>query len=124
MDDIKQHIKLIDHTLYAVLGIALTAAVVGLGAVVMQEKRQEFSDTVRTFEIVWAGKSGKSGKVVLRNTETNQVTDKLSIGSCSTDRVNRIKIGSKWDVHEVVYVYPESKRYVTDYAGLRAICPK
>lgn len=114
----------VDLAIGLLLGGLVAVALAFCIGIAMQEKPVVHSDVVRGFEIVSANKSGKSSRVVLRDLASGRTTDALSIGSCNREDVERIKIGSKWDVHVVTYVLPKAQEYYIRHEGLNAICPR
>ena len=104
----------------------LLAAVILLGtftltgceeAKLLSEKR-----TVMVVESVRLS-SKSSSKVDLREVESGYVWRDQRLG-CSRSYARNVKVGSKWDVVEQAYVYPESKRYFSRLVGTEAICDK
>lgn len=88
------------------------------------EKREVFGERRVTMEVVSVYLTTKSNsRVNLREVNTGYVWKDQSL-SCSRERAAKVKIGSKWDVTEMTYVYPESKRYSTALVGTSAICTK
>ncbi|WVS24573.1 membrane protein [Pseudomonas phage Psxphi15] len=67
--------------------------------------------------------SKSNSKVTLREVESGYVWKNQSL-SCSRSRASNVEVGSKWDVVERVYVYPESQRYFSRLVGVDAICTK
>ncbi|ATN92853.1 putative anti-sigma factor [Pseudomonas phage PPSC2] len=67
--------------------------------------------------------SKSNSKVNLREVESGYVWKDQRL-SCSRSRASNVEIGSKWDVVEQAYVYPESQRYFSRLVGVDAICTK
>ncbi|QNO00641.1 hypothetical protein QGX17_gp075 [Pseudomonas phage phiPsa381] len=67
--------------------------------------------------------SKSNSKVTLREVESGYVWKDQRL-SCSRPRARNVVIGSKWDVVEQAYVYPESQRYFSQLVGVSAICDK
>lgn len=86
-------------------------------AKLMSEKR-----TTIVVESVYLTSKSNS-KVTLREVESGYVWKDQRL-SCSRSRARNVVIGSKWDVVEQAYVYPESQRYFSRLVGTDAICTK
>lgn len=104
-----------------VLTAVLIAATISLAGceypVVIGEKRV-------AMEVVDVKLRSKSNsKVTLRELESGYVWEDQRL-SCSKSRARNVLIGSKWDVVEERYEYPESKRSFSRLAGVSAICDK
>lgn len=75
-----------------------------------------------TVEVTHVKLTSKSNsKVDLRDVKTGKGYwgERLS---CSRSKAQNVVIGSKWDVTEIDYVLPESKRYYSELVGTKAIC--
>ena len=68
-------------------------------------------------------RSKTNSKVNLREVESGYLWQDQRL-SCSRSRAGNVKIGSKWDIVEQAYVYPESQRYFSRLVGTDAICTK
>lgn len=86
------------------------------------EPREVFSDTVATYRLLHV-QPPKHVYVDLQNIKTGQVYRHQYVNK-HCNRWKELKIGSLWDIHEVVYRYPESNRFSTQLVGLYAICPR
>lgn len=103
------------------LTIGLVVATLALGgceeAKLLSEKR-----TTMVVESVYLTSKSNS-KVNLREVESGYVWKDQRL-SCSRSKAKNVVIGSKWDVVEQFYVYPESQRYFSHLAGVSGICDK
>lgn len=105
------HLKLLTIALAATL---LTAC----------EKREVFGENRITVKVVKVYLSSKSSSTVdLQDVKTNYLWRNQRL-ACNSSFARKVKIGSLWDVSEITYVYPESKRYTTALVGTPAICTK
>jgi uncharacterized protein YcfL len=88
------------------------------------EQPQVVSEKRILMEVVSVKLNSKSNsKVDLREVKGGYVYRDQRL-SCSKTKAKNIKIGSRWDVVEVQYVYPESKRYFSKLVGTEAICAR
>jgi hypothetical protein len=86
------------------------------------EQREQYSERRVAMEVINVTLSSKqNSKVDLRELASGQVHRGLRL-SCNRTQAARIRIGSLWDVSEVTYLYPESKRFTTQILGTPAIC--
>lgn len=85
------------------------------------EEREVFSDKVNTYRLLNIDPP-KHVYVDMQNIKTGEIFRHQYVGK-HCNGWQKIKIGGLWDVHEVVYRYPESNRFTTSLVGLRAICP-
>lgn len=77
-----------------------------------------------TVEVTHVKLSSKTNsKVDLRDVKTGKGYWAQRL-SCSRSKAENVEIGRLWDVTEVDYVYPESKRYYSELVGTAAICTK
>lgn len=77
-----------------------------------------------TVEVTHVKLSSKTNsKVDLRDVKTGKGYWAQRL-SCSRSKAENVEIGRLWDVTEVDYVYPESKRYYSELVGIAAICTK
>lgn len=67
--------------------------------------------------------SKSNSKVNLREVESGYLWKDQRL-SCSRSYARNVQVGSKWDVVEQSYVYPESQRYFSRLVGVDAICDK
>lgn len=67
--------------------------------------------------------SKTNSKVTLREVEGGYVWKDQRL-SCSRSYARNVQVGSKWEVVEQAYVYPESQRYFSRLVGTDAICTK
>jgi hypothetical protein len=67
--------------------------------------------------------SKSNSKVTLREVKSGYVWKDQRL-SCSRSKAQNVVIGSKWDVTEQAYVYPESQKYFSRLVGTDAICTK
>lgn len=67
--------------------------------------------------------SKTNSKVTLREDRTGITHQRVRLG-CSRQKAKNVKVGSKWDVTEVTYVYPEKQTYFTRLEGTKSICTK
>lgn len=67
--------------------------------------------------------SKTNSKVTLREVKSGIIHPRERL-SCSREKARKVKIGSKWDVTEVTYVYPEKQTYFTRLEGTKSICTK
>jgi hypothetical protein len=86
-------------------------------AKLLSEKR-----TTMVVESVYLSSKSNS-KVTLREVESGYVWEDQRLG-CSRSYARNVQVGSKWDVTEQSYVYPESQRYFSRLVGTDAICTK
>lgn len=84
------------------------------------EEPVKFSEQRDVYMVTDTYKS-KYTKVDLKNTRTGQMWFNQSLGYCY---YKDIKVGSLWDITEVVYRYPESDRFKSMLIGLTTICPR
>lgn len=100
--------------------VVLTAALLLGGC----ERPQKYSErrVVMTVESVHLT-SKTNSKVTLRENVSGMVHTGERL-SCSRSKASNVKIGSKWDVTEVTYVYPEKQEYFSRLVGTSAICDK
>lgn len=88
------------------------------------EERQVYSEKRLTVEVTYVKLTSKSNsKVDLRDVETGEGFFEQRL-SCSRQKAQNVVVGSKWDVTEITYVYPESKRYTSELVGTKAICER
>lgn len=88
------------------------------------EQPKEYSSRRVTMTVESVHISSKSNsKVTLREVKSGIIHPRERL-SCSRQKARKIKIGSKWDVTEVTYVYPEKKTYFTRLEGTKAICTR
>jgi uncharacterized protein YcfL len=88
------------------------------------ERREEYSERRVAMEVINVTLSSKTNSTVdLRELASGQVHRRLRL-SCNRDKAKRVRIGSLWDVSEVTYLYPESRRFTTQILGTPAICDK
>jgi hypothetical protein len=103
------------------LTAALIMATISLAgceeAKLLSEKR-----TTMVVESVYLSSKSNS-KVTLREVESGYVWEDQRLG-CSRSYARNVQVGSKWDVTEQSYVYPESQRYFSRLVGTDAICTK
>lgn len=100
------------------------ALLMGLTLLAGCEERKVFSEQRKTLEVVGVSLHSKSSSTVdLRLVGTSYVY-KYQRLSCSQSRAQNVKIGSKWDVTEMTYHYPESQRFSSELIGTSAICEK
>lgn len=86
------------------------------------EKREVFGEKRIVMEVVAVHLSSKTNSTVdLREIATGYVYKRQRL-ACSSQKAKRIKVGSKWDVTEVTYIYPESQRYTSSLVETRTIC--
>lgn len=86
------------------------------------EQREIYGERRLAVEVESVRLSSKSNsKVTLRDlkTGTRYVDQRLS---CSKSKAKNVRIGSRWDVTEITYLYPESRRFSTELVGTKAIC--
>jgi hypothetical protein len=101
--------------------IALLVALVLLSGCERPEWYSEQRYAMTVVNVYLTSKS--NSKVTLRNDSTGHIYQPARL-SCNRSSAEKVVIGSKWDVTEVTYFYPESKRYVIELAGTPAICTK
>ncbi|QHZ60066.1 hypothetical protein PJKIFABJ_00130 [Pseudomonas phage PE09] len=82
-------------------------------------KQDERRITVEVTHVKLTSKS--NSKVDLRDVKTGRGYFEQRL-SCSRSRAANVQIGSKWDVTEVDYYLPESKRYYSELVDTKAIC--
>jgi len=103
------------------LTAALVMATISLAgceeAKLLSEKR-----TTMVVESVYLSSKSNS-KVTLREVESGYVWKDQRLG-CSRSYARSVQVGSKWDVTEQSYVYPDSQRYFSRLVGTDAICTK
>ncbi len=88
------------------------------------EQPKKIGERVLTMQVTSVYLTSKSNsKVTLKDVKTGKVYKDERL-SCSREKAKKVEIGSLWTVHEVDYVYPESKRYFSDLVGTAAICTK
>jgi hypothetical protein len=88
------------------------------------EERKLHSEQRITMEVVKINPSSKTNSTVdLREVATGYVYKRQRL-ACSSQKAKRIPIGSRWDVTEQTYHYPESHRFTSELVGTRAICEK
>jgi hypothetical protein len=88
------------------------------------EQREQYSERRVAMEVINVKLTSKSNsKVDLRELASGQVHRGLRL-SCSRSKAERVRIGSKWEVSEITYLYPESRRFETQIVGTPAICDK
>lgn len=86
------------------------------------EKREEYSERRVAMEVINVTLSSKSNsKVDLRELASGQVHRGLRL-NCNRTKAKRVKIGSKWDISEMTYLYRASGRFTTQILGTPAIC--
>lgn len=106
----------------ALAGLAIAAGILYIGNPAGLERRQVFSDTVKTYKLV-SLKQPKHFRVTLQDIQTGKIYENVNV-SKHCNRWREVKIGGLWDIHEVVYVYPKAKIYQTRLEGVRTICPR
>lgn len=88
------------------------------------EQSQIFSERRLTVKVVSVYLSTKTNsRVNLQEVKTGNVYNHQVL-NCRREDAAKIKVGSLWDVSEITYVYPESKRFYTSLVGTPAICTK
>ena len=86
------------------------------------EKPQKLDERRITVEVTHVKLTSKSNsKVDLRDVKTGRGYFGQRL-SCSRSKAQNVQIGSKWDVTEIDYVLPESKRYYSELVDTKAIC--
>lgn len=102
--------------------IKLIAFALAVTALAGCEKREVFGERRLTVKVVEVHLSSKSNSTVdLLDVKTNYLYRRERL-SCSRSYAYNVKVDSLWDVTEMTYVYPESKRYSVDLVGTQAIC--
>lgn len=88
------------------------------------EQPKEYSSRRVTMTVESVQISSKTNsKVTLRENMSGIVHQRVSL-RCSRQKAKNVKIGSKWDVTEVTYVYPEKQTYFTRLEGTKSICTR
>ena len=103
------------------LGTLVLSAALLLGGCEEAVKHSE-RRVVMTVESVYLT-SKPNSKVTLREDVAGTIHKNERL-SCSRSRASNVKIGSKWDVTEIIYVYPEKQEYFSRLVGTDAICTK
>lgn len=86
------------------------------------EKPEKLAERRITVEVTHVKLTSKSNsKVDLRDVKTGKGYWEQRL-SCSRSKAQNVEIGSKWDVTEIDYVLPESKRYYSELVDTKAIC--
>ena len=104
--------------------LRFTALLIGLTFLAGCEERKVFKEERIGMEVVAVHLNTKSNsKVDLRIIGTGYVYKNQRL-SCSRSKAQNVKIGSKWDVTEMTYNYPESQRFSSELVGTSVICDR
>lgn len=88
------------------------------------EKREVHAEKRIVMEVVKVNLSSKTNSTVdLRELATGYIYRRQRL-ACSSQKAKNIRIGSLWDVTEITYHYPESRRFTSELAETRTICSR
>lgn len=100
------------------------AIVAALALLVGCEERKLYEEkriTVRVESVRLSTKT--NSRVNLRDVNSKKLYESQRL-SCSEKKAKKVVIGSLWDITEMTYVYPESKRFESGLVNVRTICEK